>query len=445
MSDLQDSTVADAVDYASDYAVEQAAEQALQALRRRGFQHAQVTASESRRRELNVAHNEPSLLRSSLSHKLAATAIVDGRRASAEGSDVSADGLAALVDQLWDSARSSPQDEANAVSAGQRLQLVQGPQADDAQADPRALAEALRELLAWRSAHAPAMMIEEGQAAHALVRSATRTSGGSAIDCSLGCCGLSVFGLAREGGRTSSFNYAGGSAHALAGAAEAFGILRLMAELTRQIDTRPLGERFVGDVVLGPGAVDDLLGWLMEQLGDGPLIDGSSLYRERVGQVIASPLLTLRSRYDGPGCLPVSADAFVAPPLTLLDGGRLTQLTPSLYGSRKTGVAHRPVAGSGWVLQPGATPLAAIVAAVPRGALVGRLSMGDPAPNGDFSGVIKNSFVIRDGEVGPALAETMISGNVAQMLLDVAAVSAESIDRGSERLPWLRIGGLHFS
>jgi PmbA protein len=39
----------------------------------------------------------------------------------------------------------------------------------------------------------------------------------------------------------------------------------------------------------------------------------------------------------------------------------------------------------------------------------------------------------------------MISGNVAQMLHDVVAVSAERIDAGSQALPWLRIGGLHFS
>jgi PmbA protein len=183
----------------------------------------------------------------------------------------------------------------------------------------------------------------------------------------------------------------------------------------------------------------------MGQLGDGPLIDGSSLYRQRVGDRIASPLLTLKSRYDAPGCAPLSADAFVTPPVTLLDAGVLTRLTPSLYGSRKTGLPHRPVAGAGWELLPGTTPLADIVAAVPRGALVGRLSMGEPAPNGDFSGVIKNSFRVEGGQVGPALAETMISGNVAQMLHDVLAVSAERIDGGSQALPWLRIGGLHFS
>jgi PmbA protein len=71
--------------------------------------------------------------------------------------------------------------------------------------------------------------------------------------------------------------------------------------------------------------------------------------------------------------------------------------------------------------------------------------MGRPSASGDFSGVIKNSFVIRDGEAGAALSETMISGNVAQMLRDVSAVSAERIDTGSWVLPWLRVEGLHFS
>jgi PmbA protein len=103
------------------------------------------------------------------------------------------------------------------------------------------------------------------------------------------------------------------------------------------------------------------------------------------------------------------------------------------------------VAGEGWELLAGDTALADLIAAVPRGALVDRLSMGNPAPNGDFSGVIKNSFLIEDGRVGAALAETMITGNVGQMLRDVRAVSRERIDTGSEALPWLRIGGLHFS
>lgn len=422
-------------------AIDTTAGQVLERLRRRGFDDAQVTVSQTLRRELNVQHNEPSLLRSSERHKLAVVALKDGRRAATEGSDLGDEGIAALVDTLWHTTLAAPQDDANALSADQRIRIVRGPR----QCDPGELTAATQALLAWRERETPSMMIEEGLAAHQQVRQHTLTHGGSELTCELGWYEFVVFGLAREGAQASSFNYAGGQADTLTGAPALFGTDEMMRALTRQVHTQPLAERFVGDVVLAPRAVADLLGWLMQQLGDAPLIDGSSLYRERVGQAVASPLLTLQSRYDAPGCTPLTADAFVASPVKLLDAGVLTQLAPSLYGSRKTGLPHRPVAASGWQLAAGETPLEAMIAAVPRGALVDRLSMGEPAPNGDFSGVVKNSFLIEGGRPGAALSETMISGNVAQMLRDVAAVSRERLDSGGECLPWLRVPGLHFS
>jgi len=197
--------------------------------------------------------------------------------------------------------------------------------------------------------------------------------------------------------------------------------------------------------VLTPRAVGSLLSWFLGQLSDAVLIAGSSVYRTSLGQSVASPLITLASRFDAPGVSPFSADAFALAPVTLLERGVLKCFTPSLYGSRKTGLAHVPVGAEGWDVAAGTTPLDALLAGVKRGALVDRLSMGRPSANGDFSGVIKNSFAIRDGEVGHALSETMISGNVAQMLRDVGAVSAQRIDVGVWVLPWLRVEGLHFS
>jgi len=131
---------------------------------------------------------------------------------------------------------------------------------------------------------------------------------------------------------------------------------------------------------------------------------------------------------------------------TVMDrDGRLVTLIPSLYGSRKTKLPHVPTASAGWDLAAGTSPLAEVLGGVERGALIGRLSMGNPAANGDFSGVIKNSFRIDDGTLGPALSETMISGNIGRMLRDVVALSQERIDTGALRLPWLRIANLHFS
>lgn len=419
------------------------AEQALALMRRQGFEHAQVSVSRHNRHEVCVAHNEASLLRSTSSNKLQLTGLLDGRRADTEGSELDEASLQALVQGLWSSVAAAPQDTANAVSAAQSATITRGPQ----QADAGALADAMRELLDWRAQHTPSVMLEEALAGHTHVRSCTLTTGDSALSCALGWYDAGAFGMAREGAHSSSFNFAGGNADSLAGVpvVNRFGLDGMLRAMTRSVHPEPVGERFTGAVVLTPPAVGSLLGWFLGQLSDQVLINGSSVYRALLGQAVASPLITLASRFDAPGVSPFSADAFALAPVTLLDRGTLKCLTPSLYGSRKTGLAHVPANAEGWDMAAGTTPLDTLIGDVPRGALVDRLSMGRPAANGDFSGVIKNSFAIRDGRVGHALSETMISGNVAQMLRDVSAVSAQRIDTGSWVTPWLRVEGLHFS
>lgn len=419
------------------------AQEALALMKAAGFDQAQVTAQHTLLDELNVAHNEPSLLRSTESHKLLLTGLVDGRVASTEMAELSAEAMRERMAALFEDAKSAPRDEANAVSSGQTANIVQGPQSGDREL----MADKVAELLAFRAKHTPKMSVDEGDAKHTLRRWHTLTTGGSDLSASVGCYSMGAFGTARDGGKSSSFNYTGGDANDLAGAPaqQFFGIEQMLRDTERMIDTAPAGGKFVGDVVLTPNAVASLLGWLQGQLSDMQLISGSSLYRESVGQAIASPLFTLRSRFDSPGVARLSSDGFVAPDVTLVDKGQLMMLTPTLYGSRKTGLKHVPVAGGGWDIAAGTTPLADMVGGVKRGAIVGRLSMGMPAANGNFSGVIKNSFLIEGGELGPALSEVMIAGNMAQMLRDIVAVSREVIDSGSTRLPWLRIANLHFS
>jgi PmbA protein len=426
-----------------DASLQDVAERALALMRAQGFDEAQVDASLKRHDEVNFAHDEPSLLRSTETCKVALLGIVDGRRASTELTELDEASLRERIASLAADAASAPHDDANAVSSAQHSRIVQGPQ----QGDLALLAETVRELLEFRAREVPQFRLEEGYAAYTLLRSHTVTSRGSDLACSAGWYSISVAGTARDGKAASSFNYAGGATHQLADrpVQEMFGIGTMLHDTVRQIHTRAIDQKFVGEVVLTPAAIEDLIDWLHGQIGDLQLIAGSSLYRDEVGSTIASPLLTLKSRFDAPGVVAQSADAFVAQPLDVLRAGVLLTLTPTLYGSRKTGLPHVPVASGGWELVAGTMPRAEIIAGVARGALVGRLSMGRPAVNGDFSAVIKNSFAIRDGAVGPALAETMISGNVAQMLRDVSAVSQERLDTGATLLPWLRIGGLHFS
>lgn len=262
---------------------------------------------------------------------------------------------------------------------------------------------------------------------------------GSSLSYSVGCYSLMAMGTASDGDKSSSFNYTGGDTHDLsAHASEYFGIANMLWETERQIDARPISDKFVGEIILAPTAISDLLGWLLGQLGDSALIADSSVFKDSVGDVIASPLLSIRSRFDAPGQVPYSNDAFVAPAIDLVVQGQLSTLLPSLYGSRKTGLPHTP-SSSGWSIDTGELTRDELIGSVPKGALVNRLSMGSPGPNGDFSGVIKNSFIIKDGAVREALSDTMIAGNMAQMLKDISGVSREHVDFGGQDFPWVRI------
>jgi PmbA protein len=298
------------------------AERALALMRRQGFDQAQVGVALTTHSEITAAHNQASLLRSTETLKVALLGLIDGRKASTEVGDIDEASLADSIASLWDSAKAAPQDEANAVSSGQHARIVQGPPS----AELASLADTLGELLAWRAANTPTMMLEEGLAGHTLRRSHTLTSGGSDLACDVGWYDLMVMGSATEGAASSSFNYAGGSSHDLRGMApaELFGLGEMMQALTRQVHTQALSERFVGDVVLTPSATTELLGWLLDQVSDGALITDTSVYRERAGELIASPLLDLRSRFAAPGVVPLSGDAFNTPPLHLLRAGRLS-------------------------------------------------------------------------------------------------------------------------
>ena len=214
-----------------DMPLPERAQAVLAMMKRKGFDDAMVEVSQRAMQEFNVAHNEPTLLRSTQRHKLALLGLVDGRRASTEADDLSDAAIAQTVAELFAAASSAPQDAANAVSAGQRLDLSQGP----LQADTAAMADAMAELLDFRAAQAKAVTLEEAFVAHHRLDSHLATSAGSVLSSRLGWYELAAMATAREGQRCSSFNETGGQCDTLAGqtAASRFGIGDLLTALTR--------------------------------------------------------------------------------------------------------------------------------------------------------------------------------------------------------------------
>jgi len=124
----------------------------------------------------------------------------------------------------------------------------------------------------------------------------------------------------------------------------------------------------------------------------------------------------------------------------VLQGFQLTQ-----YGANKTGLARAKNSAENFAVTPGEKSLAEIIAGIDCGLLIGRFSGGYPSSNGDFSGVAKNSFLIKNGQIADAVSETMISGNLTQLLLEVSDISRETVTDGMHVLPWAAFKGVTIS
>ena len=423
--------------------IQSTADLALQIMLEQGFDDAQVSVDVCKNNMLSFHDDEVSVMRSNEKHQLNLNGIVDGRRASADIGDLNEESIRAAAKRLFASASAAPQDLAHAVSSNELATITRGPQKCDA----ALLALKVGELLDFRNSETPRTHLNEGSCSYTHNTRRVLTSRGSDLISNIGYYSLDAYAVAREGVHVSSANGASGNCEDIAAqhAADWFGIGLMLRETEAQLYPQGINEGFIGDVILTPAAADAVLDWLLAHLKDVHLIGKTSVYRNRVGEQIASPLFSVRSHFDGTGSCPVTADAFNALPITVVENGKLNTLLPSLYASRKTGVKHVPALAMGWSVDSGNTPLDDMVSGVRRGALVNYLSMGIPASNGDFSAVIKCSSLIDNGAIGPALTGVMMTGNIGKLLQDIMAISVERIDYGFAALPWIKAANMRFS
>lgn len=97
------------------------------------------------------------------------------------------------------------------------------------------------------------------------------------------------------------------------------------------------------------------------------------------------------------------------------------------------------------IVESGNTPLADMIKDIKKGLLVGAISAGFPSGNGELSGVAKNSFYIENGSIKGAVNETMISTNLADLMMQVRSISKEHWDCGYSSLPYICFDGVNIT
>ena len=411
-----------------------------------GFDRVQVSLLESRKDEFNIQHNEIKLLRTGLNSSLAITGIADERLASLTLNSLGDEALEAGIRNLVAMAEAAAPDPAQDIAPTQpKAAFESGPEA----ADYDAMYDRLSQFLRHSRTHYPTTILEE--CILDFTRYDTRVINSNGVDFSTrqGIYGFQAMFTSKEGEATSSFNYSGFTTHSLDRPLWERGHLdQLLAQSAEQVRPGRVPGKFQGPVIITPHALDEFIGFLSDQVGTGPMVAGTSIYRDKLGAAVASPLLSVhccpRSQAIVDGYF-LTGDGIEAKNMTLVDKGVLSSYLLDIYGANKTGLARAGNDGGCLIIDPGERSVADLISEVDQGLLLCRFSGGAPNDKGDFSGVAKNSYYIEGGRLIHPISETMVSGNMARLLLEIDGVSSERVDFGSEILPWVRVNGLTIS
>jgi PmbA protein len=178
------------------------------------------------------------------------------------------------------------------------------------------------------------------------------------------------------------------------------------------------------------------------------MISGTSIYEGKAGEIVASPHLSLHAMPlsdDMASGYWITGDGYKANNSTIVDKGQLLTYLLSLYGANRMGLPRAVNSGGCYVVDAGAQEYESMIGDVSEGILITRFSGGRPNDRGDFSGVAKNSYYIKDGKLAYPIKETTVSGNLATLLQSIDAVSRERLNFGNSILPWVKATGITVS
>lgn len=417
--------------------------QTLEVIQRAGFDKASCRVSNDELHELQAETGEINLFRTNFETEIGLVGIDSQRRASLTINKTDEAAIGEAVNDLKAMAAGANPDPAHDI-AGEQPHETFHDGIDEPNYD--AMYDRIVDLQRYAASTYPSLNIRSIGATFVKRRSCHANSNGVEFQSSRGLYRVGVTFSSKEGTDTSSMMYTGYSSYDLdTPMQQSANVDMLLRQSTEQVRTQHIPAKFVGDLVIAPNCLGNFIGFLTMRIGDGPMVAGTSVYKGRLGEAVASDKFTLRS-------MPLSAeissgyritgDGYKAENSTIVDKGRLKSYLLGIYGANKTGLARAVNSGGCYVVEPGEQSFEALVGDVREGILITRFSGGRPNDRGDFSGVAKNSYYIRDGQVQYPIKETTVSGNMVDLLQSIESVSKERINFGTGILPWVRVSGI---
>ena len=315
------------------------------------------------------------------------------------------DGVAIVEQELWD-------DTLDAFDTAKKIEIAKELERAAAGADPR-------------------VRIDDSNYSDGATEEAFATTMGIRSSGRSNSCYASVSVMADDAGETQT-----GWAYALGKNPAEFDLAKAGVEAANKATgllgaVKPPSKRTT--VVLDPMVTAQYLGIIGSTLNGESVVKGRSLFANRLGEAVASPLITL---VDDPTdsraytASEIDSEGLAARRNVLIKDGVLQMFVHSSYSARRAGTKSTGNAVGGGVgclalqLTPGTKSQEELIAGIEEGVLIQSvqgLHSGVNPISGDFS-TGASGVMIRNGKLAEPIREFTIASTLQRMLLDVLAI-----------------------
>ena len=422
------------------------AQYALDCLIKNGADKAQCQITNEEINELNFENGNLNLLRTAFNTEVNLLGLINCKKGSTTINKTDSDSIEEGVREVIELAGPAKSDPANDIAGFQPPKdFSSGPQ----QGDPEQMYKRLREFLNFIKQTYPKTILKEGIFSFVRIEKVFVNSNGVEFSSKNGLYYVSMDFTSKDGDKVSSMNFAVSQFKDLnSPIIDRGGIDRLLHQSSQELHAGTIPQKFTGSIIVTPECLRNFIGYFTQYLSNQSLITGNSVFKDKLGRRIADSRLTFHSKPRSSELAETyffTDDGFEAGDSIIIDKGILKSFLLDLYGSNKTGLPKAENMGDCYMIEPGDAALEEMIQSTSKGILLCRFSGGHPGQNGDFSGVAKNSFYIENGKIKYPINETMVSGNIVQMLNNIEQISKERNNDGFQCLPWIKFNGITIS
>ncbi len=405
-------------------------------------EHIEAYVSRGQETDIRIYEGEVEHFVSAQSEGVGIRVIRDGRTGFAYAGTLDGDAVASVLAEARDNVEFGTPDEWAGLATADGVPVVEQQLWSDELAafgtDAKiALAKELERLTRATDSR---VRVDDANYSDASGEAAVASTAGIRVSGRENGCYASVSTLADDGDETQT-----GFGFAVGRSPEEFDLAKAAREAadraTRLLGAvKPLSKKIT--VVFDPFVTAQFLGVLSSALNGENVAKGRSLFANRVGESVASPLFTLVDDPTNPKAYTatdIDGEGLAARRNVLIEAGVLQGFVHSSYSARRAGTTStgnavrggfKGTPGVGCLamqMQPGNRSQAELIADVDDGVLIQSvqgLHSGVNAISGDFS-TGASGLLISNGQLGGPVREFTIASTLQRMLHDIVEVGGD--------------------